>query len=95
MAATEQIIMVLGLLVGVIFSEAVLQKVKSGSPSISFPKLTIFDIAIYLIIAIIILPIAYDKALNLDPDLPILYRLGLYIQSGVSYPILFNTISKK
>jgi hypothetical protein len=93
MAATEQILMLLGLLIGVIFSEAVLQKVERGSTAISFPSLTKKDIIVYFIIAVIITPIVYDRTLNLDPTLPFIIRLGLYIQSGISYPILFKTFS--
>jgi hypothetical protein len=91
--ALDQALMIIGVLIGIVFSKAVLQKAEEGIVSNPLQNLTRYDLIIDLILALFITPYVYNNTLKLDPSLPFLIRFGLYLQAGVSYPIIFNNIS--
>ena len=88
MSLWEQITTYLGIVVGVFFSSAAAQ-MKSGASlnmNISVPS-----ILLSLVIAFVILPVAYEK-LNVNPASPLLIRIGLAVQHGVFWQVLFGSI---
>ena len=90
MSLWEQISTYFGIVAGVLFSSAAMQ-MNAGTPlsiNISFTS-----ISLSLVIAFVILPVAYEK-LNVDPDSPILVRIGFAVQHGVFWQVLFGSIGK-
>ena len=86
----RQIFMYFGIFIGVFFSTAVSQ-FKSGE---SFNIIiNVGTILISAIIALILIPIVYEK-LNLNPSLPFIVQFGLFVQSGVFWHVIINSVSK-
>lgn len=86
----EQITMYAGTAVGVFFSSAV-SRFKDGTFdgfSFSWPFLILAAI-----IALIIMPIVYEK-ISIKPNAPFIIRLGLFVQHGVFWQVLFDLIGK-
>jgi multidrug transporter EmrE-like cation transporter len=90
MSLWEQIAVYSGIVAGVLFSSAAMQ-MKSDAP-INI-NISASSILVSLIIAFVILPAAYEK-LNVNPASPLLVRIGLAIQHGVFWQVLFGSIGK-
>jgi len=86
----EQLLMYLGIVAGVLFSSAVSQ-FKTGE-SISL-KFTVGTIVVSLVVAFVILPTAFEK-LSVKLDAPLLVRVGLFVQHGVFWNVLFAAVGK-
>lgn len=86
----KQLMMYLGVCVGIFFSAAVNQFNKGGDVDISF---NFGKLVITLIVALTIIPFVYEK-LRLDPEAPILVQFGVFVQNGVFWQVLFNSAGK-
>lgn len=86
----KQILMYLGVLIGVFFSNTVNQFQKDQSLTISFNTNILI---ISSIIALTIIPLVYEK-LRLDPKAPILIQFGVFVQNGVFWHVLLDSLSK-
>ncbi len=86
----EQILMYLGIVVGVLFSSAVSQFKAGESISLKFPA---GMIVVSLVVAFVILPAAFEK-LSVKLDAPLLVRVGLFVQHGVFWNVLFAAVGK-
>jgi hypothetical protein len=86
----EQLLMYLGIVAGVLFSSAVSQ-FKTGE-SISL-KFTVGMIVVSLVVAFVILPATFEK-LSVKLDSPLLVRVGLFVQHGVFWNVVFAAVGK-
>lgn len=87
-SSKQQVFMYLGVFIGVLFSAGVNQ-FRSGE-SITF-GLTVGKFMMSAIIALITIPIVYEK-LSLNPGKPFLYQFALFVQNGVFWNVLLNTV---
>ncbi len=86
----EQVVLYLATAVGVFFSSAVLA-FQAGKPlTINLTPLTVL---VSLVIAAIIMPYAYQK-LGAPPDVPLVVRIGLFVEHGAFWPVLLTVIGK-
>lgn len=90
MSFAEQLLMYIGVLIGVVFSSAV-QQFRAGS--IVNLNVTIGSLLVAAIVALAIIPFIFEK-LNVRPDAPLLVRFGLFVQNGVFWHVLFGSIGK-
>ena len=78
----EQCMMYIGIFIGVYFSSLLRGEQSQSSPIIAS------------IIALILMPQVFEK-LNVNPDSPLLVRFGLFVQNGVFWDVLMETIGTK
>jgi hypothetical protein len=83
----RQVLMYLGAFVGVLLSSAIMQ-FRSGStgPAISIP-----EVILSAAVAFIIIPVVYEK-LNLNPDAPFIVQFAIFVQNGVFWHMLIDSI---
>jgi hypothetical protein len=83
----RQILMYLGAFLGVLLSSAIMQ-FRSGSidPTISIPK-----VILSAAVAFVIIPVVYEK-LNLNPDAPFIVQFAIFVQNGVFWHMLIDSI---
>ena len=86
----EQILMYLGIAIGVFFSSAVTQFKTSAPKSITF---TVGTIAVSLVIAFVVVPVAFER-LQLKSSSPFIVRFALFVQNGVFWNVLFAAAGK-
>jgi len=86
----EQAVLYLATAVGVIFSSAVLG-FKTGKPQVL--DLSLYTIVVSLIIALILMPYAFQK-LGAQTDAPMIARLGLFVEHGAFWPVLLTVIGR-
>ncbi|HUI28926.1 MAG TPA: hypothetical protein VLX91_01825 [Candidatus Acidoferrales bacterium] len=86
----QQIIIYIGLVVGVLFSSAAMQ-LKSGI-AVNV-NITLSSLVLSLIIALVLLPVVYEK-LEVSSESHILVRIGFAVQHGVFWQVLFGSIGK-
>lgn len=84
----EQLLMYFAMMIGVIFSSAVMQ-FKSGEVYIT--SLTAATVLISAIVAFMIAPVVFEK-LTVMTDAPLLARLGLFVQHGIFWSFLLGSI---
>lgn len=84
----SQLLIYLGVLVGVVFSSYV-DKFKGGAPISLTITYSVFLIA--AVVAFAIFPQVYEK-LRLTPDVPLLVQFGLSVQNGIFWHVLFTAI---
>lgn len=84
----SQLLIYLGVLVGVVFSSSV-DKFKGGAPISLTITYSVFLIA--AVVAFAIFPQVYEK-LRLTPDVPLLVQFGLSVQNGIFWHVLFTAI---
>ena len=89
MPFSEQILLYIGTVIGVIFS-SVIMEFKSGN-AVSLAGFNITTLLISAVIALFIIPVVYEK-LKVMPDTPILVRFGLFVQQGVFWQVAFSAI---
>lgn len=85
----RQILMYVGIVIGVLFSSFVSQFREGASLEIKF---TLSKIIISSIIALAIIPKVYEK-LNLNPRVPFIVQLGIFVQNGVFWHTLIKAIA--
>lgn len=78
----DQVHMYFGLMLGVAFSNRLRGAEGEG---------TVIAAAL---VALVIAPVAYEK-LKISPEAPFLVRFGLFVQNGVFWDILFESIGTK
>jgi hypothetical protein len=83
----RQVLMYFGAFVGVLLSSAIMQ-FRSGQtdPAISIP-----EVILSAAIAFVIIPVVYEK-LNLNPDAPFIVQFAIFVQNGVFWHILIDSI---
>jgi hypothetical protein len=83
----RQVLMYLGAFVGVLLSSAIMQ-FRSGQldPAISIPK-----VILSAAVAFVIIPVVYEK-LNLNPDAPFIVQFAIFVQNGVFWHMLIDSI---
>jgi hypothetical protein len=86
---SRQVTLYLGTVVGVLFSSAIMQFQvgKLGALNI-----TVTAVILSAIIALIIMPNIYEKAVK--PNAPFIVQLGLFVQQGVFWSVLLTSIGK-
>lgn len=86
----SQILMYLGIFIGVLFSSVVNQFAKGDNFSIT---VNISILLISAVIAFTLIPIVYEK-LKLNPGAPFIVQFGIFIQNGVFWHVIINSIGK-
>jgi hypothetical protein len=83
----RQVLMYFGAFVGVLLSSAIMQ-FRSGAlnPAISIP-----EVILSAAIAFVIIPVVYEK-LNLNPDAPFIVQFAIFVQNGVFWHMLIDSI---
>ena len=83
----RQVLMYLGAFVGVLLSSAIME-FRSGSidPAISIP-----EVILSAAVAFVIIPVVYEK-LNLNPDAPFIVQFAVFVQNGVFWHMLIDSI---
>lgn len=86
----KQLIYIVGIFAGVLLSDSVLQA-RLGDSNLAI-ELSPTNLFIKSVIAFILVPVVYQR--NIDPNTPFLVQLGIYVQSGVFWPVLFDSIAR-
>jgi uncharacterized Tic20 family protein len=86
----DQLLMYVGIFIGVLFSSAVAQ-FKNGN-QISF-KINLATIIISAVVALIIVPQAFEK-LKMQSSAPLIVRFGFFVQNGVVWRVIFEAVAK-
>jgi hypothetical protein len=92
----RQIVLYFGLFVGVFLSDAVLKFHRTASFNIDelWQMMNFGRLLMCSIIAIIIVPNVYEKVIIVNTKSPFIVQLGLFIQNGVFWSFIINTIGK-
>jgi len=90
MSLWEQLLLYFGTVIGVIFSSAVMQFEPGESISINISWASVL---ISSVVALVIMPIAFEK-LRVGSDSPFIFRIGLFVQHGVFWQVLFGAAGK-
>ncbi|KYK31124.1 MAG: hypothetical protein AYK19_17260 [Theionarchaea archaeon DG-70-1] len=90
MSLTRQILMYVGVFVGVLFSTAV-SHFKSGE-EITL-AMTLGEVVAAAVIALVIMPLVYEK-LQLYSKAPLIVQFGLFVQNGVFWHVLIELVLK-
>ncbi|MBU7028793.1 MAG: hypothetical protein HXS48_17800 [Theionarchaea archaeon] len=90
MSLTRQILMYVGVFVGVLFSTAV-SHFRSGE-EITL-AMTLGEVVAAAVIAFVIIPLVYEK-LQLYPKAPFIVQFGLFVQNGVFWHVLIELVLK-
>lgn len=85
----QQGIFYLGTVIGVLFSSSIMQFQAGKAVTVSF---TIITILLSAIIALILMPVTYEQAIK--PQSPFIVQLGLFVQAGVFWSVVFTTIGR-
>jgi hypothetical protein len=87
LSVLRQVLMYLGAFVGVLLSSAIMQ-FRSGAlnPAISIP-----EVVLSAAVAFVIIPVVYEK-LNLNPDAPFIVQFAIFVQNGVFWHMLIDSI---
>ena len=83
----HQIVMYLGTFMGVLLSTAVTH-FRSGNADLT---ITVGEVVVSAVIAFIIVPLVYEK-LIVNPKAPFIVQFGLFVQNGVFWHILIDSI---
>ena len=83
----HQIVMYLGTFMGVLLSTAVTH-FRSGNADLT---ITVSEVILSAVIAFIIVPLVYEK-LIVNPKAPFIVQFGLFVQNGVFWHILIDSI---
>jgi hypothetical protein len=85
----QQGIFYLGTVVGVLFSSSIAQFQAGKAVTASF---TVITILLSAVIALILMPATYEQAIK--PQSPFIVQLGLFVQAGVFWSVVFTTIGR-
>jgi len=86
-ALVHQVSMYCGTFIGVLLSTAV-SHFRSGNVNIT---LTLGEVTASAVVAFVIIPLVYEK-LNLNPKAPFIVQFGLFVQNGVFWHVLIDSI---
>ena len=89
LSAVRQVMMYIGVFTGVVFSTAV-NHLRSGTPEFS---VTFTEAALAAVIALVIVPVVYEK-LKLHPETPFIVQFGVFVQNGVFWHILIDSVGR-
>jgi hypothetical protein len=89
LTAVRQAVMYIGVFTGVIFSTAV-NHLRSGAPEFT---VTCTEAVLAAIIALVIIPVVYEK-LKLHPGTPFIVQFGIFVQNGVFWHILIDSVGR-
>jgi hypothetical protein len=81
-----QVLMYVGTFIGVLLSTAVTH-FQSGN-TLTF---TLGEVVISAVIAFVIIPVVYEK-LQLNPEAPFIVRFGIFVQNGVFWHVLIDSV---
>jgi hypothetical protein len=81
-----QVLMYVGTFIGVLLSTAVTH-FQSGN-TLTF---TLGEVAISAVIALVIIPVVYEK-LQLNPEAPFIVQFGIFVQHGVFWHVLIDSV---
>jgi hypothetical protein len=87
LSVTRQLLMYFGTFIGVLLSTAVAH-FRSGNLNLT---ITAGEIIMSAVIALVIIPLVYEK-LNLNPGAPFIVQFGLFVQNGVFWHVLIDSI---
>jgi hypothetical protein len=87
LSVTRQLLMYLGTFIGVLLSTAVAH-FGTGSTDLA---ITVGEVLVSAVIALVIIPLVYEK-LNLNPKAPFIVQFGLFVQNGVFWHVLIDSI---
>ncbi len=90
LSVNQQILMYSGLFVGVLFSATINQFKKGEAASLNMDPVTII---ISAVIALMLVPMVY-KNLKIDPKAPLIVQFGLFVQNGVFWNIIVDSLGK-
>jgi membrane protein YdbS with pleckstrin-like domain len=90
MSPMSQVFLYIGVLIGVIFSNAVTQFSGGTEPKIAIDVVTV---VISAIVSLMIVPYVYQK-LTLDPKSPFLVQFGFFVQHGIFWQVIMGAIGK-
>ena len=97
MSFYEQLLMYLGLIIGVIASSILtgidVIEGEGSQVTMDLSRLSLPSILASSVIALIIIPLVYDR-LKIDPDSPFIVRFGLFAQNGFFWQALLESMSK-
>jgi hypothetical protein len=83
----RQVLMYFGAFVGVLLSSAIMQfRSEAADPAISIP-----EVILSAVVAFVIIPVVYEK-LNLNPDAPFIVQFAIFVQNGVFWHMLIDSI---
>jgi hypothetical protein len=83
----HQLLMYLGAFIGVLLSTAVTH-FRSGNLDLTIP---LGEVLVSAVIALVIIPLVYEK-LMLNPKAPFVVQFGLFVQNGVFWHVLIDSI---
>jgi hypothetical protein len=87
LSVTRQLLMYLGTFIGVLLSTAVTH-FRTGNIDLT---ITVGEVLVSAVIALVIIPLVYEK-LNLNPKAPFIVQFGLFVQNGVFWHVLIDSI---
>jgi hypothetical protein len=87
LSVAYQVLMYVGTFTGVLLSTAVTH-FQSGNADMTF---TLGELVVSAVIALVIIPVVYEK-LNLNPEAPFIVQFGLFVQNGVFWHVLIDSI---
>jgi hypothetical protein len=87
LSVTRQLLMYLGTFLGVLVSTAVAH-FRTGNVNVT---ITLSEVAVSAVIALVIIPLVYEK-LMLNPKAPFIVQFGLFVQNGVFWHVLIDSI---
>ncbi len=86
-SVAHQLVMYIGTFIGVLLSTAVTH-FRSGTLELT---ITVGEVALSAVIALVIIPLVYEK-LMLNPRAPLIVQFGLFVQNGVFWHVLIDSI---
>jgi hypothetical protein len=87
LSLAHQVLMYVGTFIGVLLSTAVTH-FQSGSADMTF---TLGEVVISAVIAFVIIPVVYEK-LQLNPEAPFIVQFGIFVQNGVFWHVLIDSV---
>jgi hypothetical protein len=78
--------MYVGTFIGVLLSTAVTH-FRSGN-TLTF---TLGEVVVSAVIALVIIPVVYEK-LQLNPEAPFIVQFGIFVQNGVFWHVLIDSV---
>jgi hypothetical protein len=87
LSVTRQLLMYLGTFLGVLVSTAVAH-FRTGNVNVT---ITVSEVVVSAVIALVIIPLVYEK-LMLNPKAPFIVQFGLFVQNGVFWHVLIDSI---
>lgn len=87
----HQVFIYISLLIGIVLSDAVLQYIQGGHIIFNMPN--IITVIICIVVALVVFPNVYSQIVS-NPPKPILIQMGIAIQNGVFFQVVFKAMSK-